>query len=95
MDADDDVVARSHVEAIRMIEAVTRDVQVPIPAVRFQALETKEAVICTGDQCRDLGGSLFDLAAMGREDDDAGAGTLDLSDAKIPSLRLVLRKFPE
>src|ERR1700680_2314376 len=95
MHADDDVAARSHVEAIRMIEAVTRDVQVPIPATQFQAFETKEAVICACDQRSDLGGSLFDLAAMGRENDDARAGTLDLSDAKIPSLRLVLRKFPE
>src|ERR1700686_5141821 len=95
MHADDDVAARSHVEAIRMIEAVTGDVQVPIPAVRFQAFETKEAVICACDQRSDLGGSLFDVAAMRREDDDAGAGALDRSDAKIPSRRLVLRKFPE
>lgn len=95
MHADDNVAARRHGEALGMIEAVTGDVQVPIPAIRFEAFETKQAVIRTCDQRGDLGGSLFDLAAMGREDDCPGAGTLDPSDAKIPSLRLMLRKFPE
>src|ERR1700686_5204751 len=89
MHADDDVAARSHVEAIRMIEAVARDVQVPIPAIRFEAFETKKTVIFACDQRGDLGGSLFDLPAMRGEDDDTGAGTLDSSDAKIPVLRLV------
>ena len=78
-----------------MIEAMTRDVQVPIPAIRFQAFEAKKAVIRACDQRGYLGGSLFDLASMRREDDDAGAGSIDPSDAKIPALRLVLGKFPE
>ena len=95
MHADDDVAPRSHVEAIRVIEAVTRDMQVPIPAMRFQAFETKQTVIRAGDQHGNLGGSLFDLAAMRREDNDAGAGTLHPSDAKISSLRLVLRQFAD
>jgi hypothetical protein len=69
--------------------------QVPIPAIRFQAFETKKTVVRAGNQHGNLGGSLFDLAAMGCEDDHAGAGALDPSDAKIPSLRLMLRKFPE
>jgi len=85
MHAHDDVAARSHLEALGMIEAVTRDVQVPIPAIRFQALEAKKTVICACDQRGDLGGSLFDLAAMRREDDYAGAGALEPSHAKIPS----------
>lgn len=78
-----------------MIETVARDVQVPIPAIRLPAFETKKTVIRARDQRGDLRGSLLDLSAMGREDDRARARTFDEADAKVPSLSLVPRKFPE
>jgi hypothetical protein len=95
MHAHDGFATGSQGEASGMIEAMTRDVQVTVVAVRFQSLEAKQTVIRTGNQLGDLGGSHLDHTAVGRDDDDPRIGPVDLPDAKVPAKHLVLRKFGE
>jgi hypothetical protein len=93
--ADDHLATRRQSNAIRMIEAMTGDVQVAAVAIGFEAFEAEQTVLGAGNQLRDLGRSHFDLTAMGGEDGDRRLGAVDLDDAEISVLRFVPLKFRE
>jgi hypothetical protein len=95
MHAHDGFATGSQGDAIGMIEAMTRDVQVAVVAVRFHSLETKQTIVHTGNQLGDLGGSHLDHPTVGRDDDDPGTRPVELPDAKVSFERFVLRKFSE
>ncbi|MDB6083244.1 MAG: hypothetical protein JWN43_1125 [Gammaproteobacteria bacterium] len=93
--AHDDFTSGRHRKALGMIEAMTGDVQVPVVAEGFDPFEAKEAVIRGRNQAGNLGSSLLDHAAVGRDDRDLRSRSLDVSDSEVLSMRFVPRKFCE
>ena len=95
VDAEDGLVTGCEGEAIRMIETMTGDVQGTAAAVGLQAFEAKQAVIRSGDQYGNLGGSHFDLSAVRGDDERRRTGSVDPDDSKVASRRLELRQLGE
>ncbi len=82
-------------EALGMIELMAGDVQVPVPPVRLEPLESEQAVIVSRNERGDLRGADFDAAAMGRQDNDRGMGPVEHRDLIVATADLMLVQVRE
>ncbi len=92
---DGDIPISGQRQALGVIELMAGDVQVPVPPVWLESLESEQAVIVSRDEGGDLGSADFYAAAVGGQNNDRGMRPVEHRDLIVATADLMLIQFRE